>query len=114
MFQFWEYIPDSEKESFSNSVPLNYNIFRFGNMVPEIEIKISESETITEIVNTNFHFSGNEYYYLFIYVFIYLFILFYFYFACSTFFNVKLFNCGLNLFKVYLTSHLPTHELHSN
>ena len=58
--------PILKKKVFVNSRPLNQNIFRFGNMAPEIEIKVSESGTTTEIRNTDFQFRDNEYCYLFI------------------------------------------------
>ena len=70
MFQFREHVPDSETKGFVNPGPLNQHIFRFWNMVPEVEIKVSESGTITEIGNIDFQFRDNEYSYLFIYLFI--------------------------------------------
>ena len=62
--------PILKKKGFINSRPLNWNIFKFWNMVLEIEIKVSESETITEIRNIDFQCWDYEYCYLFIYLFI--------------------------------------------
>ena len=70
--------PTLKKKSFVNLGPLNYNFFRFGNMIPEIEIKVSKSGTITEIGNVYFQFRDDEYCYLFIDLFIYLFLFVYF------------------------------------
>ena len=61
--------PILKKKGFVNSGSLNWDIFRFRNMVPEIKIKVSESGTITEAGNIAFQFRDNEY--LFIYLFIY-------------------------------------------
>ena len=87
MFQFREHVPDYEKKGFVNSGPLNWHIFRFGNMVPEIEIKVSESGTITQIGNIDFNFGTMS---ILIYLFIYLLFIYLFIYLLFTFFNQEL------------------------
>ena len=60
-FSFGNMFPILKKKGCVNLGLLNLNTFRFGNMVPEIEINVSESEAITEIGNTDFLFQDNEY-----------------------------------------------------